>query len=219
PSRLATLSRAGRIPRELAVAGAKPTGSPSARARSKARGSGRPRRRVPTPPPLTGPPPPAAGPRSAAGPSVPGLNALIARLSFGNRRRWPQWELNSDILQGFFGISTSGTPVPREGITRSGARLPVMSNPLVIGIGGNRRLEFPEPDGRPDPGHTRLLLVVVDRRPSPFRYAVLYPQDAEYTALDALNQSMAPTGQYVEGTRRVIVPYASLAALWPGCPL
>jgi HKD family nuclease len=216
-SRLATLAREGRLPTELVLAGARSTAAGRVAARRS--GSGRPRRRVPTPPPLTGSPPPATGPGAAARRSSPGFSVLIARLSFGRRRRWPQWELNSDILRGFFGISTPGTPVPREGVNRSGVRLAAMSNPLVIGIGGNRRLEFPEPDGRPDPSPRRVLLVVVDRRPSPFRYAVLLPGDAEYEAVDALNQSSAPIGQHVEGTRRVIVPYAALATVWPGCPL
>ncbi len=224
PSRLASLTRSGRLPRELTVAGGHPgaaTGQTVARSGPGARrsGSSAPRRRVPSPPPLSGPPPPATGPASAARPSAPGLSVLIARLSFGGRRRWPQWELNRDILRDFFGISTPGTPVPREGVNRAGTRLAMMSNPLVIGIGGNRRLEFPEPDGRPDPGPSRLLLVVVDRRPSPFRYAVLFPGDAEYEAVDALNQSSVPIGRYIEATRRVIVAHAALAAVWPGCPL
>lgn len=221
PERLATLSRGGWLAREIAMTASKAAvEGPSVPARGLRRRSGAVRsRRAPSPPPLTGPPPPPAGPPSAAAPSTPGLSVLIARLSFGASRRWPQWELNTDILRDFFGISLAGTPVPREGVTRVGIRLPSISNPLVIGLGKNRRLEFPEPDGRPDPGRTRLLLVVVDRRPSPFRYAVLYPTDVEYQAVDALNQSSAAVGQHVEGTKRVIVPYGALEAVWPGCPL
>lgn len=221
-ARLVRLSSAGRIPLELAAPGFTGTGRASLHgpgSRTGAPASRGPVRRAPAPPPLVGPPPPAVGPRSAPAKSTPGLNVLIARLSFGASRRWPQWELNADVLRDFFGISVPGTPVPREGVNCSGGRLPVMSNPLVVGKGRNRRLEFPDPDGRTDPGRTRLLLVVVDRRPSPFRFAVLFPSDPQYKALDALNQSAVPIGQYVEGTKRVIVPYAALEAVWPRCPL
>lgn len=213
-SRLTAMTLAGRLQRELSLAGSRPRG---ARRRGRGSSSGTARRAPPRPPKLLGPPPPAPGPSTVKSPQ--GLSVLIARLSFGGSRRWEQWELNSDILRDFFGISTRGTPVYREGVNRSGARLAVMSNPLVIGVGKNRRLEFPEPDGRPDPSPARALLVVVDRRPRPFRYAVLLPSDPEYGAVDSLNLSSAPIGQHVEGTRRVIVPYAALAAAWQGCPL
>jgi HKD family nuclease len=212
-SRLTSMALAGRLRRELALAGTRPPGV----RRRLGSPSGVARRPPPRAPKLLGPPPPAPGPPAVKSP--PGLSVLIARLSFGKSRRWEQWELNSDILREFFGISTRGTPVPREGVTRSSVRLSVLRKPLVIGVGRNRRLEFPEPDGRPDPSPARALLVVVDRRPQPFRYAVLLPGDAEYRAVDALNLSSTPIGQYVEGTRRVIVPYATPTAVWPGCPL
>jgi hypothetical protein len=144
---------------------------------------------------------------------------LIARLSFGGSRRWPQWELNSDVLESFFGISVAGESIRREAVDRLGTRLASEPTPLVIGTNRNRRLEFPEPDGRPDPAPSPALLVVVDRRPGPFRYAVLLPGDPHYAAVQALNASSAPIGQHVQATKRVIVSHAALAAIWPNCPL
>jgi hypothetical protein len=205
------LTLEGRIPRELSLVATRTPRSSGSR-----RGSAT-RQRVPRSPALVGPPPPPPSPPSVVSP--PGLSVLIARLSFGGSRRWPQWELNSEVLDSFFGVSAAGETIQREAVDRLGKRLTHESTPLVIGKGRNRRLEFPEPDGRADPAPSPALLVVVDRRPGPFRYAVLLPGDPEYAAVQALNRSSAPMGQYVEGTKRVVVDYAALSAVWPKCPL
>ena len=131
------------------------------------------RRRAPKRPALTGPlPPPPGAPTKTTPPRVV---LSPARLSFGSSRRWPQWELNTDVLEDFFGVTVSGNVIQREAVTQAGAIQPPTATPLVIGRGRNRRLEFPEPDGRPDPHPAEVLLVVVDRRPSAFRYSVLLP--------------------------------------------
>jgi hypothetical protein len=212
---LTKMARAGRLPQELALPALRgPAGQHPSRQRVP---SPRSRPRRPPPPALVGPPPPALHPGPTASP--PGLSVLIARLAFGGARRWPQWELNAEVLGTFFGVTIAGSTVSREGVTRAGSLTAPESTPLVIGTNRNRRLEFPEPDGRPDPTPDPALLVVVDRRPGPFRYAVLLPADAEYSAVGALNRSSVPVGQYVERTRRVVVPYSVLAAVWPSCPL
>jgi hypothetical protein len=217
PSQLVALGRAGRLPQELSLIAR--GGAAAGGSKPRPRGAGSRRRRKP---PrisggLAGPPPPPLGPRSTVSP--PGLNVLIARLSFGGSRRWPQWELNTEILSSFFGIAVKGETISREAVERSGGRSAPESTPLVIGPGKNRRLEFPEPDGRLDPTPYPALLVVVDRRPRPFRYAVLLPQDHEYQAVEALNLTSAPVGPHVAATKRVVVPHAALAAIWPNCPL
>jgi hypothetical protein len=211
---LAAQSLAGRLPREVALAG---TRSAAQRAAQPGHSGRRPRPRIPAPPPLVGPAPPPPAPPSPATP--PGVSALIAKLSFGASRRWPQWELNSDVLNDFFGVTTSGSVVRREAVNRAGTLGPVAGTPLVIARGRNRRLEFPEPDGRPDPTPDAALLVVVDRRPAPFRYAVLLPSDPEYPAVEALNRTSPAVGQFVPSTKRVVVPYSMLTSVWPGCPL
>lgn len=213
PDRLTSMALAGELPQELALA----ENTEWARHTSRAAGSSTARSRPrPPPPPLVGPPPPALHPPTT---SPPGLSVLLARLSFGGSRRWPQWELNKEVLHDFFGITAAGATVDCEPVARSGTRLAPRPTQLVIGTNRNRRLEFPEPDGRPDPAPEAALLVAVHRRPDPFRYAVLLPGDSEYAAVDALNRSSAPLGEYVPATRRVVVPYAALTAVWPGCHL
>ncbi len=140
-SRLTAMALAGRLRRELALAGSRP---PGVRRRSGSP-SGVARRPPPRPPKLLGPPPPAPGPPAVK--SSPGLSVLIARLSFGRRRRWPQWELNSDVLRDFFGVTVAGAAIRREGVQRSGARLVAESTPLVIAKGRNRRLGSQSPKG------------------------------------------------------------------------
>lgn len=213
PARLMRMTRAGELAQELTV---KRFAAAGGRGASNKRRRPRRARRRPTFPALAGGPPPALDPPTLSSP--PGLNVLIARLAFGRSRRWPQWELNTDILAGFFGVTVSGRTVPREAVTRQGA-IRVIRKRLVIGKGRNRRLEFPEPDGRPDPAPRPALLVVVDRRPQAFRYAVLLPGDPEYAAVGALNLSSPPVGRSVPATRRVIVTRGELASVWPGCPL
>jgi hypothetical protein len=213
---LMRMTRAGELAQELTV---KRPGMPRSQgAASRRRGSQR-RRRRPKPPALAGAPPPALNPPTRA--STPGLNVLIARLAFGGSRRWPQWELNADVLSSFFGITAAGETIPREGVTRTGASMGVDSTQLVIARGRNRRLEFPEPQARPDPAPAPApaRLVVIDRRPQAFRYTVLLPGDPEYPGVEALNRSSPPIGQHVPATQRVVVPYAALAAVWPSCPL
>lgn len=212
-SRLLSLARAGTLPAEMSVPATRPRGPGSAPKKPRPRQ----RKRPPKPPPLAGPSPPALKPPTPTTP--PGLSVLVARMTFGGSRRWPQWELNKDVLSAFFGLAAPGSVITREGVTRAGKRLPAETTPLVIGSNKNRRLEFPEPDHRPDPAPGAALLVAVDRRPGPFRYAVLLPGDAEYAAVEALNRATPPLGQYVEATRRVVVPFAALTAVWPGCPL
>ena len=226
PTILGTASRkvltaevqAGRLPQEIAL--------PSTRSRqagTRRKTPRRSRRRPPPRRPLTGPAPPPPGParRRARVPasSPPGLSVLIARLVFGGSRRWPQWELNRDVLQQFFRVTAAGNTIQREAVKRNGSVQPPESTPLVIGVGRNRRLEFPEPDGRSDPAPRAVLLVVVDRSPSPFRYAVLLPGDAQYAAMAALNRATPAVGQHVPATKRVVVTYAALQAVWPRCPL
>lgn len=172
------------------------------------------RRRLPKPARLVGPQPPKLSP--PPGRSTAGLDVLLARMTFGASRRWPQWELNKDVLSEFFGLSTAGDAVQRQPVSRDGKRGTSASTPLVIGTNGNRRLEFPEPDHRPDPAPRGAILVVVDRRPGPYRYAVLMPQDDGYAAIDSLISISEATGQYVDATKRVIVSFAELAAVWPG---
>lgn len=212
PSRLKSMALAGVLPQELILAGTRTAGRTSPHVTRK------PRRRPspPTPPTLAGPPPPPLHPPPT---SPPGLAVLIARLVFGGSRRWPQWELNKDVLSNFFGITRAGDTVDCEAVTQIGLRLPFRPTQLVIGTNRNRRLEFPEPDGRPDPSPAPCLLVVVDRRPHPFRYAILMPGDAEYAAVEALNRTGVPVGQHVAATRRVVVQYGTLGAVWPGCAL
>ncbi len=209
---LAAETRAGRLPREVALLSTRPRGARTSGSTPRSA-----RRRLPRRPPLTGPPPPPPGPPTKKTP--PGLSVLIARLAFGSSRRWPQWELNADVLNQFFAVTAAGGVIQREAVTQAGVIRPAASTPLVIGIGRNRRLEFPEPDGRPDPYPHPALLVVVDRRPSAFRYAVLLPGDPLYPAVDALNQASPGFGQYVATTKRTVVTYADLVAVWPGCPL
>lgn len=180
---------------------------------------GKEARKAPAQPRLVGAAPPPPGPATSAAVSTPGLSVLVARLTFGTSRRWPQWELNTDILSDFFSVTAAGSLISREGVTQAGVIGPPASTPLVIATGGNRRLEFPEPDGRPDPFPGEALLVVVDRMPAPFRYAVLFPNDPSFAAVDTLNVSTPATGQHVAATRRVIVTYAALIAAWPGCRL
>lgn len=202
----------GRLPQELALPSTRPRrgGTSGSTPRST-------RRRPPTRPSLTGPPPPSPGPPTVRTP--PGMSVLIARLSFGSSRRWPQWELNTAVLDDFFAVTAAGGVIQREAVTQAGTIQPAAPTPLVIGIGRNRRLEFPEPDGRPDPHPHAALLVVVDRRPSAFRYAVLLPGDGPYPAVDALNRASPGLGQHVAATKRTVVTYAHLVAAWPGCPL
>lgn len=213
-SSIKRLALEGRLPRELALIASRVAPGRGSRTQSRQRQGAR---RTPTAPPLVGPPPPALSPPSVASP--PGLSVLIARLSFGGSRRWPQWELNSEVLGSFFGISMAGETIQREAVNRLGERLTPEHTPLVIGTNKNRRLEFPEPDGRLDPAPSPALLVVVDRRPGPFRYTVLLPEDSEYVAAQTLNASSTPIGQHVAATKRVVVSYAALAAIWPNCPL
>lgn len=215
PSRLLAMARSGRLPQELTLPGSRPKSAATVAGTVSTRK--RVRKRAPRPPALVGTAPPALQPPAQVSP--PGLSVLIARMIFGASRRWPQWELNADVLSTFFGVTTAGSVINREGVKRSGARLAVEPTPLVIGTNRNRRLEFPEPDGRPDPSPKPAFLVAVDRRPQAFRYAVLLPGDSEYSAIEALNRSRVPVGQYVETTRRIVVPYADLVAVWPGCPL
>jgi hypothetical protein len=213
-ARLTRMARAGELAQELAV---KRSVAPRSHVGASRRRRSQLRRRRPKPPALAGAPPPPLSPPTRE--STPGLNVLIARLAFGGSRRWPQWELNMDVLSSFFGIAAAGQTIPREGVTRSGTSLGVHPTPLVIGTNRNRRLEFPEPEARPDPSPRPALLVVVDRRPQAFRYTVLLPGDREYPAVEALNRSSPPIGQHVPATQRVVVPYAALAAVWPSCPL
>lgn len=209
--RLRDLALEGRLPQELS--------RPAARALSRPGGlrPGRNRRQAPQAPALVGALPPRLAPPPDSSP--PGLTVLIARLAFGGSRRWPQWELNTDVLEQFFDVSTAGEIIERQAVSRSRKRLAAEQTPLIIGTNRNRRLEFPEPDKRPDPCPDPALLVVVDRRPGPFRYAILLPADSEYEAVGALNNSSEPIGHYVEHTKRVLVPYSALEAVWPDCPL
>jgi hypothetical protein len=213
-SELVKLTLAGRLAQELTLAANR---TPSAGGSRQGPGS-RKRRGSPRPPALVGPAPPPLAPTTVVSP--PGLNVLIARLTFGGRsRRWPQWEFNTEILSQFFGITVKGETISREAVKRSGARMAVKAQKLVIGTNRNRRFEFPEPDKRPDPFPDEALLVVIDRRPGPFRYAVLLPQDPEYRAVGALNRSKPAVGKHVPGTKRVVVPYAEFTAIWPNSGL
>jgi HKD family nuclease len=211
--------QAGRLPQEIALSSTR-----SRRAAARRRTPRPSRRRAPPRRSLTGPAPPAPGlapPRRPRAPAStpPGLSVLIARLAFGGSRRWPQWELNSDVLQRFFRVTAAGNVIKREAVTRNGTVQRPESTPLVIGVGRNRRLEFPEPDGRGDPAPRAALLVVVDRSPSAFRYAVLLPGDPPYAAIEALNRATPALGQHVAATKRVVITYAALRAVWPRCPL
>jgi HKD family nuclease len=204
-------ARSGRLPEEVSLPSTQPRRvAPSSGTKSR-------RRRPPQRPPLVGSAPPKLGPSGPLTP--PGLSVLIARLAFGGARRWPQWELNKDVLTQFFGVSKHGDPIQRQAVNQAGKLQPPTSTPLIIAKGKNRRLEFQEPDGRSDPSPLESLLVVVDRRPNPFRYAVLMPGDPPYAVVDALNRSAPALGQHVPATRRVVVTHADLLKAWPSCPL
>lgn len=211
PALLTREAHSGRLPEEVAIQSTQPR-----RARPSPRAKVRPRR-PPKRPALVGPAPPKLAPPGRQTP--PGLSVLIARLAFGRSRRWPQWELNSDVLAAFFGVIKHGDLVHREAVDQAGTIHPASSTQLIIAKGRNRRLEFQEPDGRPDPFPAQALLVVVDRRPTPFRYAVLFPGDPAYAAVDSLNRTAPALGQHVPATKRVVVTMADLLKAWPSCPL
>jgi hypothetical protein len=116
-SRLRALARSGRLPRELALPGTRASRRLVATGRTQAHAG---RRRIPTRPSLLGPAPPPPGPSGPSSP--PGLPVLIARLVFGGSRRWPQWELNADVLASFFGVISAGDRITREAVTRAGVR-------------------------------------------------------------------------------------------------
>jgi HKD family nuclease len=210
-SLLKTEALSGRLPQEIAVQSTQPRRAPAS---SKATARSR---RPPKRPALLGPAPPLLAPTGPKTP--PGISVLIARLAFGSSRRWNQWELNTDVLASFFGVVKHGDVIQREAVDQAGVIHAATSTQLVIAMGKNRRLEFQEPDGRSDPFPAQALLVVVDRRPGPFRYTVLLASDPPYAAVDALNRASPALGRHIPTTKRVVVTMADLLRAWPGCPL
>lgn len=144
------------------------------------------------------------------------LRVLLAGVP---RDRWKQVGLNREVTEGFFHVYANGDVLWIQGIDQSGAFGPVKQATLVFPSGSNQnhRIEFPEPDGRGDPKPDRAILVVLERSFRTFRYMSLRPGDEAYiniqrelSAREAFGTARKPE------TKRVLMKYGELQAIWPG---
>jgi hypothetical protein len=144
------------------------------------------------------------------------LRVLLAGVP---RDRWKQVGLNREVTEGFFHVYANGDVLWIQGVDQSGALGPVKQATLVFPSGSNQnhRIEFPEPDGRGDPKPDRAILVVLERSFRTFRYMSLRPGDEAYiniqrelSAREAFGTARKPE------TKRVLMTYGELKAIWPG---
>lgn len=136
--------------------------------------------------------------------------------------RWKQVGFNRDVTEDFFHVYVKGDPVWIEGVSQTGlVGAPRQSGLILSKSNQNHRIEFPEPDGRGDPKPKRATLVVLERSFRTFRYMSLRAGDAGYREVERARAARPGLGvSRKTETKRVVLNYGDLKALWPGsCPL
>ena len=138
------------------------------------------------------------------------------------RDRWKQVGFNKKVTDEFFRVAENGAVLWAEAVNQAGeVGAPREAKLVFSDTNQNHRIELPEPDGRPDPRPDWGIVLVLERSFRSVRYMSLRPGDTGYAEIqqEISNRSAYGASRKSE-TKRVLLTYGELQAVWPGrCPL
>lgn len=142
--------------------------------------------------------------------------ALVAQVPKAGGR-WHQVHLNAEVLRKFFRLEPgSSVEAEFERVARDGTYRGAQKRSVVFSsTNKNLKIEFDLTDAPDYPNEPPILLILEIARRR-FRFMLLMPGDAGFSAMKSLNQSLEPVGR---GHRRVMTNLSEIEMRWPACPL
>lgn len=158
----------------------------------------------------------AQGSTTALTPGFGSQEILIAEI--GKGVRWKQANFPYVIMQSYFGVNPTGSGyIDLIPIDTNGSASPPVTTQVVSVQSKNYRLELGSVSGTSYPATGRPIAVFRKTGAGQFRYRVFFPGDQGHAALSGgLSQLyQGPTRQLP----RLVVDSATLASIWPACPV